>query len=213
MRIAVVGASGATGQELVKQALERGHSVVAVAREPARLDVAPSPALKVAQGDVMNNPATVTGALEDVDAVVSGLGIRKGDPAGTLTAGARALAAAQPPRMVWLGALGAGASTGKAGLVYGLIMRIVAGSELGDKRGADEAALDAGATLVHPGPLTDGALSPTRRTVTLSAFKRPHPMPARVSRATLAAAMLDEAEQNHNAGEVVVPLRKAKSES
>ncbi len=205
MRIAVLGASGATGQELVKQALERGHAVVAVARDPGRLDVAPSPGLEVAQGDVMN-PASVAAALDGVDAVVSGLGIRKGDPAGTLTAGARALVAAQPPRIVWLGALGAGASAGKAGLVYGLIMRIVAGSELGDKGEADHAALDAGATLVHPGPLTDGALSRTRKTVTLSAFKRPHPMPARVSRATLAAAMLDEAEQNHNAGEVVVPL-------
>jgi uncharacterized protein YbjT (DUF2867 family) len=205
MRIAVVGASGATGRELVKQALERGHSVVAVAHDPTRLDMAPSPALEIAQADVMN-PASVISAVEGVDAVVSGLGIRKGDPAGTLTAGARAIAAAEPPRMVWLGALDAGSSTGKAGRVYGLIMRMVAGSELGDKRDADEAALEAGATLVHPGPLTDGALSPTRKTVTLSAFRRPHPMPARVSRATLAAAMLDEAEQHQHAGEVVVPL-------
>jgi uncharacterized protein YbjT (DUF2867 family) len=205
MRIAVVGASGATGRELVKQALDRGHSVVAVARDPTRLDVAPSPALEVAQADVLN-PLSVSAALEGVDAVVSGLGIRKGDPAGTLTAGARALAAAHPPRMVWLGALGAGASAGKAGLVYGLIMRIGAGSELSDKRQADDVAIEAGATLVHPGPLTDGALSPTRKTVTLSAFKRPHPMPARVSRATVAAAMLDEAEQSDNAGGVVIPL-------
>ncbi len=205
MRIAVVGASGATGQELVKQALDRGHSVVAVVRDPTRLDLAPSPALEVAEADVMD-PASVAAALRDVDAVVSGLGIRKGDPAGTLSAGARALAAARPPRMVWLGALGAGASRGKAGLVYGLIMRLVAGSELADKAEADAAALDAGATLVHPGPLTDGPLSSTRTTVNLSAFKRPHPMPARVSRATVAAVMLDEAEQNHNPGGVVVPL-------
>lgn len=205
MRIAVVGASGATGRELVKQALERGHSVVAVARDPSRLDAALSPGLEVAQADVMK-PASVTAALEGVDAVVSGLGIRKGDPAGTLTAGAQALVAAHPPRMVWLGSLGAGASTGKAGVVYGLIMRVVAGSELSDKRQADDVAIEAGATLGHPGPLTDGALSPTRKTVTLSAFKRPHPMPARVSRATVAAAMLDEAEQGQNPGAVVVPL-------
>jgi uncharacterized protein len=205
MRIAVLGASGATGQELVKQALDRGHSVVAVVRDPARLEAPSSPGLEVAQADVMD-PASVTAALADVDAVVSGLGIRKGDPAGTLTAGARALAAAQPPRMVWLGALGAGASAGKAGLIYGLIMRMVAGSELGDKAEADHTALDAGATLVHPGPLTDGPLSPARKTVQLSAFKRPHPLPGRVSRATVAAAMLDEAEQDQNTRAVVVPL-------
>ena len=89
-------------------------------------------------------------------------------------------------------------------------MRIVAGSELSDKAEVDKVALGAGATLVHPGPLTDGPLSPTRKTVELSAFKRPHPMPARVSRATVAAAMLDEAEQNHNAGGVLVPLPSAR---
>jgi uncharacterized protein len=205
MRIAVLGASGATGRELVKQALERGHSVVALARDPTRLDLAPSAALDVAQADVLE-PASVSAALEGVDAVVSGLGIRKGDPAGTLTAGARALVQARPPRMVWLGALGAGASTGSAGLVYGWIMRILAGSELSDKRQADDVAVAGGATLVHPGPLTDGPLSPTRTTVPLSAFKRPHPMPARVSRATVAAAMLDEAEQGRNTSTVVVPL-------
>lgn len=205
MRIAVVGASGATGRELVKQALDRGHSVIAVVRNPTRLELAPSSALEVAQADVMDSASVVT-ALTDVDAVVSGLGIRKGDPEGTLTAGARAIVAARPPRMVWLGALGAGASAGKAGLVYGLIMRIVAGSELADKADADKVALSAGATLVHPGPLTDGPLSQARRTVPLPALKRPHPMPARVSRATVAAVMLDEVEQNNNAGAVVVPL-------
>ena len=108
----------------VKPASARGHSVVAVARDPTRLRCGAVPELEFAQGDVMN-PGSVTAALEDVDAVVSALGIRKGDPAGTLTAGARALATAHPPRMVWLGALGAGASTGKAGVVYGLMMRVL----------------------------------------------------------------------------------------
>jgi len=80
------------------------------------------------------------------------------------------LAAAAPARLVWLG------------------------------------ALVAGATVFHPGPLADGPVSPTRRTVALADFKRPALTPARVTRATVAAAMLDEAEKPQHPGEIVVPL-------
>jgi nucleoside-diphosphate-sugar epimerase len=51
-----------------------------------------------------------------------------------------------------------------------------------------------------------GPVSPTRRTIALAEFKRPALMPARVTRATVAAAMLDEAEKSQHPGEIVVPL-------
>lgn len=39
MKIALLGATGQTGQFLVKQALEQGHTVTAVVRNPAKLTV------------------------------------------------------------------------------------------------------------------------------------------------------------------------------
>ena len=116
------------------------------------------------------------------------------------------LAAAAPARLVWLGALGTGASASKAGPLYQVLMALFTGSERAEKEQADDVALGAGATVFHAGPLADGPVSPTRRTVALAAFKRPALMPARVTRATVAAAMLDEAEKSRYPGEIVVPL-------
>jgi len=108
MRIAVLAASGSTGHQLAAQALDRGHSVLALARDPRKVNLPRSEDLAVVTADVLHGE--MGGLLTDVDAVLSGIGIRKGDPAGTLVAGARVLAAAGPARLVWLGALVAGAT-------------------------------------------------------------------------------------------------------
>jgi uncharacterized protein YbjT (DUF2867 family) len=39
MKIAVFGSTGLTGRQLVKQALEAGHHIVAFARSPSKLDI------------------------------------------------------------------------------------------------------------------------------------------------------------------------------
>jgi uncharacterized protein len=80
-------------------------------------------------------------------------------------------------------------------------------AELGDKMAADTAVLAAGGTVFHAGPLSDGPLSPTRRTVGLPDLPRRF-FPARVSRATVAATMLDEAESPRFAGATAVPLER-----
>jgi len=67
-------------------------------------------------------------------------------------------------------------------------------------------AVLAGATVFHAGPLADGPVSPARRTVALAEFNRPALMSAQVTRATVAAAMLDEAEKSQHPGEIVIPL-------
>lgn len=70
--LAVIGAGGRTGAEVVRQALRRGHPVTAVLRRP-RPD-AERPGLRQVAADVTDAEA-VSAALAGVDAVVSTLGI------------------------------------------------------------------------------------------------------------------------------------------
>ena len=73
MKIAVVGATGRTGQQVVEQALARGDDVIAVARHPEALPQR-GPGAAVAAADVLDR-AALAGALAGVGAVVSALGI------------------------------------------------------------------------------------------------------------------------------------------
>jgi putative NADH-flavin reductase len=92
MRIAVLAASGGTSHQLAAQALDRGNSVLAPARDPRQVNLPGSADLAVVTADVLDEE--MADLLTDVDAVVSGIGIRKCDPAGSLLAGARAAIAA-----------------------------------------------------------------------------------------------------------------------
>ncbi|GAA1122198.1 MULTISPECIES: NAD(P)-dependent oxidoreductase [Streptomyces violaceusniger group] len=202
MRIAVLGASGRTGGALVDKALERGHEVVALVRTPAKVTVSASRQVEVRKADVTDPQGFPD--LTDVDVTVSAIGIGKGDGPGALVAGARVLAEAGV-RTVWLGALGSGVSSRSGGLIYAGVMRMFVGSELAEKVEADRIALDAGATVFHAPDVTDGPLSPTRHIVPLADLRRPL-LPPRISRATLASLLLDEAETGRHGTGIVVPL-------
>ncbi len=72
MNIIIFGASGGTGREVVKQALEAGHMVTAFVRTPSKINMQ-HPNLRVVQGDVMDAPA-IDQAVTGQDAVISTLG-------------------------------------------------------------------------------------------------------------------------------------------
>jgi putative NADH-flavin reductase len=72
VNILIFGASGATGHELIKQALEQGHIVTAFVRNPAKLKITHNN-LKVVQGDIVDT-LSVNNAIKDQDAVLSALG-------------------------------------------------------------------------------------------------------------------------------------------
>jgi putative NADH-flavin reductase len=72
VKILIFGASGRTGQELVKQGLEHGHIITAFVRTPSKLQIAETD-LAVAQGDIVDRGA-VEEAVRGHDAVVCALG-------------------------------------------------------------------------------------------------------------------------------------------
>jgi putative NADH-flavin reductase len=74
MKLVVLGATGGTGQEIVRQAIERGHSVSALARSPERLSRF-NGHLTVSQGDLLK-VADLERVIEGHDAVISAFGPR-----------------------------------------------------------------------------------------------------------------------------------------
>jgi uncharacterized protein YbjT (DUF2867 family) len=71
LRITVLGATGKTGIEVVRQALEIGHSVVGLARKGGGLESNSN--LTIVIGDA-TNPADIVKASKDSDVIISTLG-------------------------------------------------------------------------------------------------------------------------------------------
>jgi putative NADH-flavin reductase len=71
MKIALFGATGGTGKYLVKQSLERGFEVKALARSPSAIT---DNRVQVVKGDV-TNPEDVDSTVRDCEAVLVALGI------------------------------------------------------------------------------------------------------------------------------------------
>ncbi|HEY2653621.1 MAG TPA: NAD(P)H-binding protein [Solirubrobacteraceae bacterium] len=81
MIITVLGATGATGQEVVQQALDAGHEVRALVRRLDALEARPG--LKVVAGDA-TDPTDVAEASRGTDVVISALGTGTGLGKSTL---------------------------------------------------------------------------------------------------------------------------------
>jgi len=76
-RILVFGATGGTGQELVKQALAKSYEVTAFVRSPQKLKISNSN-LTIIKGDVLNY-TQVLNAIENHDIIFCNLGMPASD--------------------------------------------------------------------------------------------------------------------------------------
>jgi uncharacterized protein len=206
VKLTILAASGATGLELTRQALDRGHQVTTISRDPDRVTIPDSPRLTKVASDA-RDPDSLSRAVRDGSTVLSGLGVVKGEQPGVLTLGAQALVRARVERIIWLGAFGTGESAAAAGALTRTLLKVFLKGELEDKVTSDTMVLAAGGTVFHSGPLSDGPLSEGRRSLALEQVPR-RIFPARVSRATVAAAMLDEAESARFVGRTVVPVER-----
>ena len=202
-RILIVGATGGTGRQLVAQALERGYTVTALARNPSRLQVA-HPRLTVVRGDVQEG-ASIDAAMQGQDAVLSALGHKRYfGPSRILSRGTghilRAMEAQGVSRFVCETSLGLGDSAFRLGLFYTLfIIPVILPFYFWDKTRQEPmiAASRVPFVIVRPGALTHGA----KRDVVRHGSNIGNALWAvRISRADVAAFMLDQLESDAYVG-------------
>ena len=196
MNILVFGATGSTGQQIVKQALSRGHWVTAFARRPEALETTDNH-LRIVIGDVTQDKSKVAEAMHGQELVISALGRRNTFRSDHLIS--RSIEAIVPSmeqagvrRMILVSAFGVGESLRDAPLIPGIMYRVLLGDIFADKKAAEEklraSALDW--TIVYPVLLTNGPLTGRYRVAERLDL---HGMP-KISRADVAHFILTEAE-------------------
>ncbi|MGI9289937.1 MAG: NAD(P)-dependent oxidoreductase [Gammaproteobacteria bacterium] len=72
MKAAILGAAGRTGKVLIEEALNRGHEVIGIARDPDRIVSMDSRVIK-RQGDAYDEHSVIS-ALADAEAVITTVG-------------------------------------------------------------------------------------------------------------------------------------------
>jgi uncharacterized protein YbjT (DUF2867 family) len=195
VKLTVFGASGGVGGEVVRQALDAGHTVTAVVRDRARFDLR-HPALEVAVVAGLTDPEVLRPAVEGRNAALSGVGPRRrkdGSVASTTTrAMLRALEAAGVRRFVAVSAVPVGPVPEADSFLNRRILLPFISAVLRDVY-ADLAAMEdeirrSGVdwTVVRPPKLTDRPLTGTYRMAVGGNVPRGYA----ISRADTAHAML-----------------------
>jgi putative NADH-flavin reductase len=200
MKIALIGATRGTGKHVLDQALERGHEVTVLARDPSKLQA--SPKLRVVQGDG-RNLADVEKVVQGQEVVITTVGasqVKK--PEFLVSTSARPLVEAMKrhgvKRLLLLSTNGAGDSAGPMVKLLLPIFRTLAKPAyqtiFEDKNRAEEivTATDLDWTLVRPPRLTDKPRVGRYQTAPSKSGGKAF---AQISRADLATFMLDEAER------------------
>lgn len=206
LRILIVGATGGTGRELIRQALDLGHEVTAFVRKPAKLKLE-HPHLRVAKGNVLDY-ASVESAMQGQNAVICALGHKRWFyPSRILSRGTgnilQAMKTCGVPRFVCETSLGVGNSVGRLGflgtfLVVPFILPFYFWDRLRQEKLIEQD--DSDWVIVRPATLTNGAAhgqyrhGPRAGSFTLT---------KRISRADVADFMLKQLTDDENLGTAV----------
>jgi putative NADH-flavin reductase len=193
MHLAIFGSTGPTGLVLVSQALEQGHDVTAVARDPAAVN-ATGARLRVVRADVLNR-SSLDGTLDGVDGVLSALGAHGRRPTTVYSFGAAnirdAMHHAGIQRFVAISALPVTPRTEPGPVERWIVVPLLSmffGEMYADMIRMEQVLRhsDLDFTIMRPPQLTNKSATGKYRT----AINQHLPRARKISRADLAAAML-----------------------
>jgi putative NADH-flavin reductase len=203
MKVVIFGSTGKTGVELVKQALEQGHSVTAFVRDPARLAVE-NDNLTIVTGDVFN-PSSVVKAIEGQDAVICALGagsdLKKTTVRTTGTINIiNSMQKNNIKRLIVVTAMGVGESWNTLSLFNKFFFATLLRSSRDDHETQEAAVKESGLdwTIVRPSGLTE-----TPRTGIYDVGENILATTSKIARADIADLILKEVEENALIGKAV----------
>lgn len=161
MKLFLIGATGRTGAEIVKQALINNDEIVAYVRTPSKLNIN-DPKLTIVKGQ-LDDVDTMAAAMKGCEAILVTLGNPISNSSGKLFSFAipdiiKAMDQAKIKRLISLSALGVGTTLANTSYPYrmgakGFLKGNFADHEAGESQLNDS---DLNWTTVHPGPLFNG---------------------------------------------------------
>lgn len=162
MKLAIIGGTGKTGNELLKQGLEAGHHITALVRNPKKVKIQ-HPNLKVIQGNVLNI-TDLEGIFKGKEAVLSALGHKRFfGPSNILSQGTKnilqAMNTSAVSKFICITSMGINDNRFKLGLYYTLfVIPFIVFFYFRDKAKQERLimASDLNWTVVRPGQMTNG---------------------------------------------------------
>jgi putative NADH-flavin reductase len=197
MKLLLIGATQGIGFELLKQALQAGHEVTLIARNPDRLEIT-HPNLAVTKGNILNK-SVIEQAVNGQDAVCITIGTKPTrKPVSVYSEGTKnaieAMKNSSCRRLLCVTGIGAGDSRGHGGFFYDKIINPLLLKTIYEDKDRQEAIVrNSGLDweIIRPGLLTNGERTGQYRILTnLSGVKA-----GNISRADVADFMLREAAE------------------
>lgn len=197
MKLLLIGATQGIGFELLKQALQAGHEVTLIARNPNRLEIT-HPNLTVTKGDILNK-SVIEQAVNRQDAVCITIGTKPTrKPVSVYSEGTTTVIEAMKNsscgRLLCVTGIGAGDSRGHGGFFYDKIINPLLLKTIYEDKDRQEAIVQNSGLdweIIRPGLLTNGERTGQYRILTnLSGVKA-----GNIARADVADFMLREASE------------------
>lgn len=197
MNLLVIGASQGIGLALVQQALQAGHQVTVIARNPDRLEIE-SVLLTVIKGSILDRDI-IEPAVNGQDAVCITIGTKPTfKPVSVYSEGTKTVIGAMKEsscqRLLCVTGIGAGDSRGHGGFFYDKIINPLLLKTIYEDKDRQELIVRQSGLdweIVRPGLLNNGPLTGKYRVLTnLSGVKA-----GNISRADVADFMLREAAE------------------
>jgi putative NADH-flavin reductase len=191
MKLAIFGATGGTGLQIVEQALQMGHEITVLARDPKKLGELQSK-LRIITGNVLEQ-ADVEKTLEGAEAVICSLGTTSSNPKDIVSAGTKNIIAGMKnkniKRLIVVTSLGVGDSKDQVPFAFKMLMNTVLKNVMADKNVQEDLVKESGLeyTIVRPGGLSNSAKTGTYTVGTDKSIRA-----GQVSRADVADFILRE---------------------